>query len=67
MWINMDVLRINKIISVGEPIEVEKIEEPTQQEINYVHKKFIDSITHLFETQKHKYLTNSEEVTLEIV
>lgn len=53
--------------SVGKPIEVEKIEKPTHEDIEHLHQTFIEEITHLFETQKHNYLKGSEQITLEII
>lgn len=51
---------------VGTPIPVEKVPEPTQQQINELHQKFTEELKALFETKKHMYLTNPETTHLMI-
>lgn len=53
-------------ISVGKPIELPKIEAPTAEQIDEYHKKFMENLTELFETQKHNYIKNAETATLEV-
>ncbi|XP_078401143.1 2-acylglycerol O-acyltransferase 2-A-like [Cetorhinus maximus] len=40
---------------VGKPIDVEKKENPSQEEINEFHQKYIEELTKLFEEHKTKY------------
>lgn len=53
-------------VIVGKPIEVPKILEPTQKEIDELHEKFIKELVELFETNKHKYVEKPESTFLEI-
>lgn len=53
-------------ISVGKPIDVKKTDNPSAEEIDALHKKFMDELNDLFESQKHLYLKNSENIKLEI-
>lgn len=53
-------------ISVGSPIELPKIAEPTADQINEHHEKFVQQLIELFETQKHNYLKNPEKAVLEL-
>lgn len=46
--------------SVGKPIPVEKVENPTKENIDALHGKFIEELQNLFETNKHKYLENPD-------
>lgn len=41
---------------VGRPINVEKIENPTEEQINTLQEKYIKELIDLFETNKEKYL-----------
>lgn len=52
---------------VGRPIEVTKVDNPTNEQVEELHKKFTEEIDKLFEEHKHKYLENPEEKHLEIV
>lgn len=54
-------------VVVGSPIEVPKIEEPTTEQINEYHEKFIEQLCDLFEKNKHKYIENADSVFLEIL
>lgn len=54
-------------VVIGAPISVEKIAEPTNDDIEKVHKLFCVEIEKLFETHKQKYVENSDNVHLEIV
>lgn len=42
------------------------VKNPTKEEINELHRKFMDSITELFNTEKHKYIRNPD-AKLEII
>ncbi|XP_017888680.1 2-acylglycerol O-acyltransferase 2-like [Ceratina calcarata] len=54
-------------VVVGSPIELPKIEEPTKEQINEYHEKFIKELVNLFETNKHKYIENADSVKLELL
>lgn len=47
--------------SVGESIYVQKVENPTQEQINELHTEFTKSLVSLFEENKHKYITDPEK------
>ncbi|KAJ3640706.1 hypothetical protein Zmor_027250 [Zophobas morio] len=49
---------------LGTPIEVEKRENPTSEEIDLVHEKFVDGLVRLFEKYKNEFLENPQEVLL---
>ncbi|EEB16858.1 Diacylglycerol O-acyltransferase, putative [Pediculus humanus corporis] len=51
-------------VVVGKPIEVERIDEPSQEQIDDLHSRFIESLEKLFETEKHKYIENAKETNL---
>ncbi|XP_066993214.2 2-acylglycerol O-acyltransferase 2-A isoform X2 [Anabrus simplex] len=51
---------------VGKPLEVKKNPEPTKEEIDAVHQEFTKCLVALFEDNKHKYLKNAENISLEI-
>ncbi|GFU56972.1 2-acylglycerol O-acyltransferase 1 [Nephila pilipes] len=57
---NWGLLPYRKPITViiGKPIDVEKISEPTDDDIKKLHQKYIDSLTALFEEHKVKYGPN---------
>lgn len=55
------------IFLVGKPIDVPKISNPTNEQIEEYHQKFKQAISELFEKEKHKYIENSEKVRLEIL
>lgn len=52
---------------MGTPINVEKNENPSKEEIDTLHKKFIDALEELFNSEKHKYIENPDNVELEFV
>lgn len=54
-------------ISVGSPMKVSKIEEPTTEQIDEYHAKFIKHLVEFFESQKHTYIKNAETTTLELL
>lgn len=49
---------------VGAPIRVEKTENPTEEEVNLLHEKYIASLTQLF--QEHKTRFGAADATLKI-
>lgn len=49
---------------VGKPIDVKKVEQPTDEEIDKVHSKFVDALQNLFESEKHKYIENAGKTHL---
>ena len=40
---------------VGAPIDVEQVDEPTSQQINDLHGKYVQALVELFENNKGKY------------
>ncbi|KAF3423505.1 hypothetical protein E2986_13092 [Frieseomelitta varia] len=52
---------------VGSPMELPKIEEPTVEQIDEYHGKFIEHVVDFFEKEKHKYVENADSVHLEFV
>ncbi|XP_063913754.1 2-acylglycerol O-acyltransferase 2-like [Zophobas morio] len=53
-------------IVVGQPIDVARVENPTQKEIDELHQKFIKQLVNLFDTYKYDYLVNPEAKILEL-
>ncbi|XP_056632411.1 2-acylglycerol O-acyltransferase 2-like isoform X2 [Diorhabda carinulata] len=49
---------------VGQPLEVPKIDNPTTEQIEEYHEKFLKHLTAMFEEQKYKYLENPQEKQL---
>lgn len=47
---------------IGKPIEVVKNENPTEEEVNQLHAKYIDELVHLFNEHKVKYLSDKNTV-----
>lgn len=54
-------------ILAGKPIEVEKVENPTQEQIDNLHVKFMQRLEEIFEKHKHKYVDNPEKTFLEFI
>ncbi|KAK9884501.1 hypothetical protein WA026_007342 [Henosepilachna vigintioctopunctata] len=54
-------------VVVGRPIDVEKVEQPTQEQIDDLHERFIKELDTLFEKQKKKFIENADNVHLEII
>jgi hypothetical protein len=63
---NIIFICVEFLVSVGTPIPVEKVLEPTEQQVNELHQKFTEELKALFETKKHMYLTNPETTHLMI-
>lgn len=57
--------RLPVTVVVGSPLELPKIEKPTAEQIDEYHKKFMEHLIELFETQKYNYIKNAEKTTLE--
>lgn len=53
-------------VVVGSPMELPKIPEPTAQDVNEYHEKFVKHLVAHFEAQKHKYIENADAVSLEM-
>ncbi|XP_068909780.1 2-acylglycerol O-acyltransferase 1-like [Tenebrio molitor] len=51
---------------VGAPIEITKIANPTNEQVEELHRKFVQSLTALFEEYKYKYLESSDDKHLEL-
>lgn len=49
---------------VGAPIDAGNTDNPTNQQIDDLHEKFINALTQLFEDHKHKYLKNADKMRL---
>ncbi|XP_069690869.1 2-acylglycerol O-acyltransferase 1-like isoform X1 [Periplaneta americana] len=56
--------RREMIVVVGKPLPMEKILNPTQEQIDDLHQKFITELTALFEEKKKLYLANHENIHL---
>lgn len=54
------------MFTVGKPMEIVKNLDPTDEEVDDIHKEFIRRLIELFETEKSKYLKNHEKVNLVI-
>lgn len=52
------IIIIIYVIIVGEPIPLEKVSQPTNDQINDLHLKYVDSLTKLFNHHKAKYSPN---------
>ncbi|KAH1005902.1 hypothetical protein HUJ04_006805 [Dendroctonus ponderosae] len=53
-------------VVVGQPMEVPKLENPTPDEIEEYHTKFVEHLQCMFEEQKYNYLQNAEDTKLVI-
>ena len=49
---------------MGKPIEVEKVENPTNEEINSLHAKFVQELKDLFDLYKDKLLDKPDDDSL---
>ncbi|XP_043579948.1 diacylglycerol O-acyltransferase 2-like isoform X2 [Bombus pyrosoma] len=54
-------------VVVGSPMELPKIEEPTREQVEEYHEKFVKHLVNFFENEKHKYIENADSVHLEFV
>ncbi|KAL0882621.1 hypothetical protein ABMA27_001057 [Loxostege sticticalis] len=58
--------RVPLAVVVGAPIEVERNQDPSEEEVDAVHAIFVDKLVELFENEKPKYVPNHENVKLVI-
>jgi hypothetical protein len=57
----------NRVLFIsGAPIEVNKIANPTNEQVEELHSKSVKSLITLFEEYKYKYLENLEDKYLEL-
>jgi len=49
---------------VGAPIEVEKIEKPTSEQVDELHGKYIEALTKLFYTHREQYGDATAEIII---
>ena len=49
---------------MGKPIDVEKVDAPSQEQVDELHAKFIESLNELFESEKDKYIENADKIHL---
>lgn len=61
----MDLIKI--VVLVGAAIDLPKIENPIQSDIDEYHTKFINELQELFETHKSKYLKDHENISLNLI
>ncbi|XP_060525741.1 2-acylglycerol O-acyltransferase 2-like isoform X2 [Cylas formicarius] len=47
------------VVVVGHPLDVPKIENPSADEIEEYHSKFVDHLVQMFEEQKHNYIEDA--------
>ncbi|XP_044258050.1 2-acylglycerol O-acyltransferase 1-like [Tribolium madens] len=59
--------RVPVVTVVGSPINVTKTPNPTNEQIDELHRQFVDSINRLFDQYKYRYAKNPEDTVLEIV
>ncbi len=50
--------RIPINLVVGKPIDVERVDHPTNEQIDDLHSKYIEELTKLFEEHKEKYVAD---------
>ncbi|XP_059049698.1 2-acylglycerol O-acyltransferase 2-A-like, partial [Achroia grisella] len=60
-------LRTPLTIVVGKPMEVKRIIEPTNEEVDAVHAEFTQTLIKFFNEEKSKYLKNHQDVQLTII
>ena len=51
-------------ILVGAPIEVAKVENPTNEQVDEIHSIFCKQLKELFDEHKSKYIEEGENVNL---
>ena len=52
---------------MGKAIEVEKVENPTNEEIDSLHAKFVQELKDLFDLHKDKFLEKPDDDSLVIM
>lgn len=65
--LNWKNVLIDSLFSVGEPIDVQETENPTEEQINNLHQLFEAKLVELFESHKKYYLKDFETAHLEII
>ncbi|XP_077556829.1 2-acylglycerol O-acyltransferase 2-A-like [Haemaphysalis longicornis] len=59
------VPRRKRIVTVvGKPLEVPKMEFPSEEEVDRVHRQYIDALTQLFNDHKDKYATRGSKLII---
>jgi 2-acylglycerol O-acyltransferase 2 len=53
-------------VKVGSPLELPKIDEPTNEQVNEYHAKFTDKLIELFETHKSKYIEDYKNISISL-
>lgn len=59
--------RTPMVTVVGEPINIPKISEPSEKDIEYYHSIYKEALIRLFEENKHKYISDPSNTKLIIV
>lgn len=54
-------------LAAGKPIKFEKVKNPTKEQIDDLHQKFLIQLEEVFEMHKHNYVNNPEETYLQFV
>lgn len=52
---------------IGKPISVTQIDHPSHEQVNELHQLFCERLIELFETNKHKYVEDADNVHIELV
>ncbi|XP_077556828.1 2-acylglycerol O-acyltransferase 2-like [Haemaphysalis longicornis] len=52
------------VVVVGKPLEVPKVECPSEEEVNRVHQQYIDALIQLFNDHKDKYAATGSELVI---
>ncbi|CAH1396906.1 unnamed protein product [Nezara viridula] len=59
--------RTPMVTVVGEPIDIPKITEPSEKDIEYYHSLYKEALTRLFEENRHQYVSYPSDTKLIIV
>lgn len=59
-----DLISHFRFLQVGAPIPVEKNPNPTPEEVNALHEKYVDELTTLFYTHRDKYADPNLQLTI---
>lgn len=65
-WIKNEFINCFSV-TVGKPITVQKVEHPTQEQIDRLHETFTKELIQLFEENKQKFETDPEKMKLILV
>lgn len=55
-----------KPLSVGKPMDIPKLPNPTNEEVDVYHAKFVKHLQEMFEEQKYNYVDEPEKTQLVI-